>query len=481
MEKIPKVFISYSWTTPQHEEKVLALAARLMSHGVDVVLDKWDLKEGQDKYVFMEQAVTNPDIDRVLLICDRVYAEKADKRAGGVGDETTIISAELYGKASQEKFIPVIFEVDEDGKPYCPAYAKSRIYIDLSTEDDRYESEYEKLLRNIHQKPIYKKPALGSRPEWIENESVDLSPIRDLIRQIKGYTGNNKAKEESLLRRFMDVYLIGLKSYVIKERPITGEKVVNKIAELKPIRDLYIDFLETLIMTDLSIADVVTNFLENTYNSILDATETGNSCSQYDFEYYQFFIWEVFICTIAYLFHYEKFREIHDILCHTYFLRDSFFEGANITSKNFTQFRHYFQSIENDYKPKSKEPNLFTYTGKLLVEREKKPVITRETLTNADVMLCQLSYIFDCKRDNGFYWFPTSYIYGTSLYTQWIKLKSKKYCLKILPLFGVKSIDDLKEIIRNHPIERDMRYNGSFESAPGILSSIRLEDIGSLN
>ena len=55
---IPKVFISYSWTK---SELVLQVANRLMSHGVEVVLDKWDLKEGQDKYVFMEQCVNNPD------------------------------------------------------------------------------------------------------------------------------------------------------------------------------------------------------------------------------------------------------------------------------------------------------------------------------------------------------------------------------------------------------------------------------------
>lgn len=60
---IPKVFISYSWTK---SDLVLQVANRLMSHGVEVVLDKWDLKEGQDKYVFMEQCVNNSDITKVF-------------------------------------------------------------------------------------------------------------------------------------------------------------------------------------------------------------------------------------------------------------------------------------------------------------------------------------------------------------------------------------------------------------------------------
>ncbi len=50
MEKPNKIFISYSWTTPIHEQWVINLAERLMADGVDVVIDKWYLKEGNDKY-----------------------------------------------------------------------------------------------------------------------------------------------------------------------------------------------------------------------------------------------------------------------------------------------------------------------------------------------------------------------------------------------------------------------------------------------
>ena len=49
-DRIPKIFISYAWGSG---DLVLGLAQRLVSHGVDVVLDKWELKEGQDKYAFM--------------------------------------------------------------------------------------------------------------------------------------------------------------------------------------------------------------------------------------------------------------------------------------------------------------------------------------------------------------------------------------------------------------------------------------------
>ena len=189
-DKIPKIFMSYSWSS---DALVVPLAQRLVSHGVDVVLDKWDLKEGQDKYVFMEQCVNNPDIDKVLIICDKKYAEKANRREGGVGDETAIISTEIYGKVNQEKFIPIIAECDEDGTPYVPTYIKTRIYIDLS-DDSNYEAEYEKLLRNIYEKPLVKKPKLGTKPEWLEEDKANIFPIQDLIKQIKGTNSTKKTR-----------------------------------------------------------------------------------------------------------------------------------------------------------------------------------------------------------------------------------------------------------------------------------------------
>ena len=47
-----KVFISYSWKPIHNKQKVLQLAERLASDFVHVILDDWDLKEGQDKVYF---------------------------------------------------------------------------------------------------------------------------------------------------------------------------------------------------------------------------------------------------------------------------------------------------------------------------------------------------------------------------------------------------------------------------------------------
>ena len=56
VDSSPKAFISYSWTSPEHEAWVIDLATQLEESGVHVILDKWNLKEGADKYVCIPSA-----------------------------------------------------------------------------------------------------------------------------------------------------------------------------------------------------------------------------------------------------------------------------------------------------------------------------------------------------------------------------------------------------------------------------------------
>ena len=129
----PRAFISYSWTSPGHQAQIRLWAEQMVSDGVDIVLDVWDLKEGDDKYAFMEKMVTDPSVTHVLVFSDSEYAAKADERRAGVGTESQIISREVYAKVQQSKFIPVVCEFSESGEPCLPTFFKARIWIDFSS------------------------------------------------------------------------------------------------------------------------------------------------------------------------------------------------------------------------------------------------------------------------------------------------------------------------------------------------------------
>jgi len=135
---IRKIFISYSWSSNDYVDEVRELAEELASNAMEVELDQWSLKEGDDKFVYMEQMVNDPTIDKVIILLDKKYKEKADGREGGVGTETTIMTPKVYAdvveKRGKQKFIPVVMERDaETGKEFVPTFLDGRKYIDLMT------------------------------------------------------------------------------------------------------------------------------------------------------------------------------------------------------------------------------------------------------------------------------------------------------------------------------------------------------------
>lgn len=192
----PKVFISYSWSTQQHQSLIQQWAERLVADGVDILLDIYDLKEGYDKYIFMEKMVSDPSVTHILVMCDKVYAEKADARKAGVGTESQIMSRELYEKTEQTKFIPIVCEVSESGEPYLPVFLKSRIWIDFSSEKSVGDN-WERLIRHLFEKPLHEKPARGLPPLYIANSAAVQSVLGTMhsaeILQVESLSDKNNS------------------------------------------------------------------------------------------------------------------------------------------------------------------------------------------------------------------------------------------------------------------------------------------------
>ncbi|HYD49566.1 MAG TPA: toll/interleukin-1 receptor domain-containing protein [Terriglobales bacterium] len=155
----PRVFISYSHDSPEHKKWVADLAGRLMSNGIDVILDQWDLGFGDDVPKFMERSVR--EADRVLMICTDKYVHKANEGQGGVGYEAMIVTAELVRDLGSSKFVPVIRQ-DTD-TPELPVSVSTRKFINQS-DGRANDEEFEQLIRDLHGAPSVPKPRLGRNP-----------------------------------------------------------------------------------------------------------------------------------------------------------------------------------------------------------------------------------------------------------------------------------------------------------------------------
>ena len=159
MPEHPKVFISYSHDSPEHKRWVSGLAARLRHNGIDAILDQWDLGPGDDITLFMESGLM--DSDRVLVVCTDTYVSKANAGEGGVGYERMIVTAQLIQNLDTNKFIPIIREAS--GEEKTPIFLATRMYIDLR-DDNQFDTEFNKLLHELHEVPTIEKPPVGRSP-----------------------------------------------------------------------------------------------------------------------------------------------------------------------------------------------------------------------------------------------------------------------------------------------------------------------------
>lgn len=172
------MFMSYSHDSPEHKRWVGDLGKALMDSGVDVILDQWDLRLGDDVPKFMEKSVS--EADRVLMVCSEQYVIKADDGKGGVGYETMVVTGELVRNLGTSKFIPVIRQAA--GPPAVPTCVSTRLYVDFS-DDDRFQEALQELLRELHDTPAVAKPKLGPSP--FRHEPSPPAPVK--IDSIAGY------------------------------------------------------------------------------------------------------------------------------------------------------------------------------------------------------------------------------------------------------------------------------------------------------
>jgi hypothetical protein len=320
----PKLFVSYCWSSEDHEKWVIDLATALRESEVDVILDKWDLKEGNDAVAFMEQMVTDPEIRKVVMICDEKYASKADGRSGGVGTETQIISPEIYAKQDQNKFVAVLSARSAEGKPYLPVYYKSRIYIDLS-DAASYAQEFEKLLRWVFDKPLHVKPELGKRPAFLDGgDHVSLGTTASFRRAVTAIK-SQKPYAGGAFDEYREIFSSNVERFRLPFKPggpFDDDAVINSIDAFTPFRNEYLQLIGTI--AQYSPTDEFTSRVHRLLESLLPYTARPlqiTSWNDADFDNFRFIIYETFLYTLAIFIKHERFKQAAYSLSQQYYFR----------------------------------------------------------------------------------------------------------------------------------------------------------------
>ena len=305
-----------------------------------------------------------------------------------------------------------------------------------------------------------------------------------MARQIRGC--NTDAKRRNCISRFQVAYIDVLKSYY--EKGSNPERNYQLFLDTKIIRDLFLDFAEAVSEVEPDYAEILADSFEMMYNN-LSCIKTfepkAGSASEDDLDVFKSLMWEIFICVVAFMRHIKDYSAINKILTHTYFLETNIFGGA-VRQNNYTAFRHHSRVVEECYKPNTDMKTKFTLMGDTICnQREKLPIYTSEAIAEADLFLYQVCNAYELAEDENSwrepYWFPTCYVYVKSAPIEWKKMKSRQYCQKMMVLFGVSNLEELKKVVGKCVYDSRMKYSGSWDAAPAILSYIKIDEIGTLN
>lgn len=471
----PTVFISYAWGSGEYQTKVLSFATDLVNDGIDVQFDKWSLKEGNDTYAFMEQSVTDPSITNVLILLDEQYEKKANLRSGGVGTETQIISPEIYNKVKQDKFIPVVFERGANGEVHKPAYLRGLLHFDLSI-GERYDDEYQRLVKRLFGIETYQKPDLGNKPSWLDSAPTVSTKTRSAYSVLK-----TNLTDKVQIEKFVS-FLSQLRNKIINFRNVevlsgdSFDKYISAYADTRLIRDEFIQLMKFVAYIKNG-EQYVSNMLEETWNIV--KRESG-LLKEIKFT----LLHELFIYVIAIYYKNQNYDGVAYTLGKTYFTD----EYSGNRAENFNIFYFHNQNMDNAVNKRDNK-KYYSGTAEYWIENIDTEICSKNEFVFAD-LLCFNYAVFGKDYHYDWYWFPITYVYGGHengmMRTFAVKLKSLEWLSIASQVFGYDGIQALRTKIaeveeKNKTGEfREYRYGSAFDSAPILCYYIKSIDVGTL-
>jgi len=156
-----RVFVSYTKTDDEHIKWVSDLVTFLRNNGVNTRVDYMHLKLGMDLPDFMANELQLAD--RVILVSNEQYAQKANGSTGGVGWETMLIKGDMLNNQKKAlKYITIVkCENISDGLPFF-LQGKYVLHIHKSANQNKIKQDLLKALLETDEEP-----EIGQAPLYI--------------------------------------------------------------------------------------------------------------------------------------------------------------------------------------------------------------------------------------------------------------------------------------------------------------------------
>ena len=440
----PRVFISYSWSSPGHQARIRQWAEQLLHDGIDVVLDTWALQEGDDKYAFMETMVSGDAVTHVLVFSDSEYGKKADARVAGVGTEAQIISSEVYLRVKQSKFLPVVCEFDDAGEPCLPVFLKNRIWIDFSSPEAS-NNNWEQLIRVLYGKPAYEKPALGKAPTYITSAvAIPASPTSAKFAALRQALVQEKRGLKGYRQDYLDACCAYADELRIRTRPDVqnmGQRVLEDCGKLKLVRDQIVDWvlLEAGANSSAEFDEALTSLLERLLDLKSRPPEL-NAWNEGWFEAHSIFVYETFLYIVGALLETGLFRSIHLILTHHYLLPDTAASGP----ERFATFGAFYGYSESLQILAPEGQRLYAPAAELIKRQADRTDLPLKAIMQAELLVLMMAFV-----TKGSYWLPQTLLYSHySSFPFFVKAARRRDFQKLATITGFDSGDRLRTALK---------------------------------
>ncbi|MEM7481688.1 MAG: tetratricopeptide repeat protein [Acidobacteriota bacterium] len=157
----PKVFISYSQSSPEHKARVKDLSGRLLERGIDSDIDQYVIGPERGWQEWSRQQIEQADF--VLLVFDPTYSkafkgeeiEDGSKRLGSRSEALMLSQVFFESAGRNRKLVPIIF--DRDHAELIALPLRSFTYFNVSEAES-----FDLLCLHLLGQPAIEKPPLGS-------------------------------------------------------------------------------------------------------------------------------------------------------------------------------------------------------------------------------------------------------------------------------------------------------------------------------
>lgn len=156
-----KVFVSYSWDSDAHQQRVKQLVDDLRGDGFEATMDLYALNPPEGLPAWMLNSIRKADY--VLMVITETYRKRCEGdedpgKGKGVKWETGIITRRLYQDEFRTgKFLPVV--VNKADASAMPSVLIGNVYFDVSDPKG-----LERLVRLLSDQPEYVPPPVGRTP-----------------------------------------------------------------------------------------------------------------------------------------------------------------------------------------------------------------------------------------------------------------------------------------------------------------------------